>query len=154
MAPLKDIVHPYSRFGNLCPSEFLTKWTVNGSYIYPPKNGFQLDTAGNPIQGNTTLTIGTLLDRFGSEYGSFLSPANAPYSQRSIPPSNLDSNPSTPDYPYNYHVYNVTKALVVLAGPIAPWFEQPGEGVQFFTYSNVLTLVGGGYLTRVSSSSS
>ena len=63
--------------------------------------------------------MGMKLDRFGSEYGSFLSPAGAPYSQRALPPSNLDTPTSDPSYPYNYHVYEVAKPFVVLSGPIA-----------------------------------
>lgn len=29
-------------------------------------------------------------------------------------------------------MYNVTKSFTVQAGPIRPWFGQPGYGVQFF----------------------
>jgi hypothetical protein len=149
--PLSDITHPYKRFGDLCPRLFLAKWTnaSNGFYRYPPQNGFQLSTEGLPIQGNMTLTVGMLLDRFGGDGGNFLSPADAPYSQRALPPSNLDTNPRAPKYPFNYHVYKVTKAFVVLAGPIAPWFEQPGEGVQFVTPSNISTLISSGFLAEV-----
>ena len=59
------------------------------------------------------------LDRFGSEYGAFLSPAGAPYSQRALPPSNLDTPTSDLSYPYNYHVYEVVQPFTVLSGPIA-----------------------------------
>jgi hypothetical protein len=51
-------------------------------------------------------------------------------------------------YPYNYHVYSVVKPLVVLAGPIAPWFGQPGAGVQYMLYKNVKTLIEEGFLRR------
>ncbi|KAG0057053.1 hypothetical protein BGZ83_001901 [Gryganskiella cystojenkinii] len=149
--PLDDITHPYDRFGGLCAAEFLAKWTVNGSYTYPPSNGFQLNTDNQPIQGNITLLPGALLDRFGSEYGKFLSPAEAPYPQRALPPSNLDT-PQGPDqnkYPYNYHVYKVVKNLIVLSGPIAPWFGQAGQGVQYNTQDNILTLIANGFLERV-----
>jgi hypothetical protein len=44
---------------------------------------------GRPIQGNVTLPEETLVDRFGSEWGSFVSPAGAGYAQRALPPSNL-----------------------------------------------------------------
>jgi hypothetical protein len=37
-----------------------------------------------------------LMDRFGSEYGSFVSPAGAPYMQRALPPSNLDTPTTDP----------------------------------------------------------
>jgi hypothetical protein len=52
-------------------------------------------------------------------------------------------------YPYNYHVYNVTKPFIVNAGPIAGWFGQPGQGVQYFSSSNIMTLLNGGFLERV-----
>jgi hypothetical protein len=55
-------------------------------------------------------------------------------------------------FPYNYHVYSVVKPLVVLAGPIAPWFGQPGAGVQYMLYKNVMTLINEGYLRREDSS--
>ena len=34
--------------------------------------GFQLDAEGNAINGSMVLPVGTLVDRFGSEYGQFL----------------------------------------------------------------------------------
>lgn len=49
-------------------------------------------------------------------------------------------------FPYNYHVYSVIKPFKVLAGPIAPWFGQPGQGVQYQTTVNVATLIADGYL--------
>ncbi|KAF9345310.1 hypothetical protein BGX26_003295 [Mortierella sp. AD094] len=145
---LDDITHPYDRLGGLSPAQFLAKWTVSGSYTYPPQNGFQLNTSGGPIQGNITLLPGTLLDRFGSEYGSYMSPAEAPYPQRALPPSNLDT-PADGKYPYNYHIYNVTKEFIVLAGPIAPYFGQPGQGVQYYTYGKIMDLIAGGVLAPV-----
>ncbi|KAF9962869.1 hypothetical protein BGZ70_007820 [Mortierella alpina] len=151
--PLDDITHPYNRFGGLCPAAFLKEWIDpnTGWYRYPPKGGFQLDTNDQPIQGNITLAAGTLLDRFGSEYGNFLAPAGSSYPQRALPPSNLDT-PQDRDknnYPNNYHVYRVLKAFNVLSGPIAPWFGQAGQGVQYLTLSNILTLINEKFLERV-----
>lgn len=97
--------------------------------------------------GNTTLPVGQKLDRFGSEYGSFLAPLGAPYIERSLPPSNL--NTFDGDYPYNYYVYQVTKSFEVGLGPIAAWFEQPGMGTQFLSYKSVKDLLAGGYLRRL-----
>lgn len=70
--PLLGLVSDYDRFGGLTPGEFVDNWTRNGSFVYPPQNGFQLDTAGNPIQANMALLPGTKVDRFGSEYGKHL----------------------------------------------------------------------------------
>jgi len=52
-------------------------------------------------------------------------------------------------FPYNYHVYRVLQPLPVIAGPIAPWFNQPGQGVQYEMYQNISFLVATSYLKRV-----
>ncbi|KAF9377351.1 hypothetical protein CPB97_010265 [Podila verticillata] len=133
----------------LCAAQFLAKWTVNGAYTFPPDNGFVINTSNEPIKGNATLLTGTLVDRFGSENGTYLSPAEAPYQQRSLPPSSLDTPKEKPFYPYNYHVYKVVKPFVVEAGPIAAYFGQPGAGTQYHTFYNIMTLLEKGYLERV-----
>jgi hypothetical protein len=95
---LATALYGYDRFGGLCPGEFLDKWIdeESGWWRYPSENGFLTvgegegeGAAGGPIQGNVTLAEETLLDRFGSEWGTFVSPAGAPYAQRALPPSNL-----------------------------------------------------------------
>lgn len=101
--------------------------------------------------GNATLPVGAKLDRFGSEYGSFLSPLGAPYIARALPPSNLNAEPGA-QYPFNYHVYEVTKEFEVRMGPIAPWFEQPGMGTQYLADMPVLQLVEKGFLRRLNES--
>jgi hypothetical protein len=97
---LSGLFSTYDRFGGLCPGAFLAKWTSpsTGLYVYPPDNGFQLDTAGQPIMGTVTLPVGLLIDRFGSENGTFVSPEGAPYMQRALPPVNLDTAVNGPRY--------------------------------------------------------
>lgn len=140
----------YRRFGGLCPGEFLASWTdpTTGAYMYPPYDGYQLTTTGQEAMFNLTIPVGTFLDRFGSEYGRFMSPAGLSYSQRSLPPTNLDAAPGS-KYPYNYQVYMVSRSLHVQGGLIASWFEQQGLGVQFLVPDTVLQLVDTGYLSRV-----
>ncbi|KAJ4389637.1 hypothetical protein N0V93_007109 [Gnomoniopsis smithogilvyi] len=141
LPPLATLLELYNRFGGLCPGDFLAKWWnatgPRGSWIYPEQTGFSLDqSAGEPpegraIDGNLILPVGTLIDRFGAEKnGMYFSPAAAPYLQRALPPSNLDTPQDDPQYPYNYHVYRTLQPITVLAGPIAPWFGQRGQGVQ------------------------
>ncbi|KAJ5616356.1 hypothetical protein N7537_001470 [Penicillium hordei] len=151
--PLSNELETYSRFGELCPVEFLEKWTLNASdptayWIYPDFDGFATTSENVSILGNITLRVGQKLDRFGSEYGKFLAPLGAPYIERSLPPSNLFAPPNS-SFPYNYHVYEVTKAFDILLGPVAGWFEQPGFGSQLLAQSTVLDLVEGGFLKRL-----
>ncbi|KAI5459686.1 hypothetical protein BGZ63DRAFT_455274 [Mariannaea sp. PMI_226] len=149
--PLVDLVDDYDRFDGLTPGKFLKKWTnKKDEYVYPEQNGFQLDIHGNAINGSMILEPGTLVDRFGSEHGLFVSAAEAPYSQRALPPYNLDTDPLAPEYPYGYHVYRVIKALTVVGGPIRPWFGQPGLGAQFYIgdVGNILDLIDKGFLKR------
>ncbi|KAM0468635.1 hypothetical protein ACHAP7_010703 [Fusarium lateritium] len=94
-------------------------------------NGFGLDQDGIPIKANVDLEIGTLVDRFGNSSGRFISPATAPFSQRALHPQNLNTDDDM-EFPNNYYLYNVTERFTVFAGPIKPWFGQPGFGIQFF----------------------
>ena len=152
----------YNRSGGLGDARLLADYyspTANSGspgWIYPPDNGYLLNRAGQPIETTQTLHPGTDIDRFGSEYGGFLAPEGLPYAARSIPPSSLDS---TPPGSCNYHDYRVLKPFTVDAGPIAPWFGQPGLGRQYQldgtlvpgapTQLNVLWLVDNGYLSRL-----
>lgn len=151
----------YHRSGSLTDAQLLSQYyspTANSGspgWIYPPSNGY-LVVAGQPVETTQTLNPGQDIDRFGSEYGSFLAPEGLPYAARSIPPSSLDSNPAAS---CNYHDYRVAKPFKVDAGPIAPWFGQPGYGWQYQldatlvpnapTQLNVLWLINNGYLTRL-----
>ncbi|MFJ6137169.1 TNT domain-containing protein [Kitasatospora sp. NPDC092286] len=152
----------YKRTGNLSEDKFLATYysptANNGSpgWIYPPANGYVTLPDGTPIEFELTLYPNQNIDRYGSEYGSFLAPEGLPYATRSIPPQSLDSNPAAT---CNYHDYKVLKPFKVHAGPIAPWFGQPGYGLQYQLDAalvpggparlNVLWLVDNGYLARI-----
>ncbi|KUO10876.1 glycohydrolase toxin TNT-related protein [Streptomyces sp. DSM 15324] len=137
--PIGAALQGYNRFGTLTPVEFLNKWwdpTADhgqGDWKYSsiPDDGFDHTNQGVPIATEAVLPVGQLLDRFGNEFGKFLAPAGATYAERSIPPSGLDTQ--DPRFPYNYHLYRVKKPTLVCAGPTAPAFEQPGQGVQYVT---------------------
>ncbi|KAJ7832005.1 hypothetical protein B0H13DRAFT_2430152 [Mycena leptocephala] len=139
--PLAPLLIHYDRLGGLCPGDFLAKWTFpNGSYEFPPFEGFQLSTSEMPIDGNQLLLPGMRLDRFGSNFGMFMAPADTPFSQRSLPPSSLSSA---------YHVYEVQQELTVLSGEIAGWFSQPGQGTQYFVNVTIQSLLDAGVLEEV-----
>ena len=152
----------YRRIGGLSVRKFLaTYWNSagnsgKGGWDYPPDSGYVIGSDGQPIEFHLALAQSSDIDRYGSEHGSFLSPAGLPYSMRSIPPQNLDS---TPPASCDYHDYEVIKRFSVDAGPIAPWFGQPGYGLQYQldptlingapASINVMWLVNNGYLKPV-----
>ncbi|MGW6917734.1 TNT domain-containing protein [Kitasatospora sp. NPDC054939] len=160
--PVGRQLNGYQRTGKLTEEQFLATYyspTANNGgpgWIYPPANGYVTLPDGTPIQFDLVLVPNQKIDRYGSEYGSFLAPEGLSYGSRSIPPQSLDSNPAAT---CNYHDYRVLKPFKVHAGPIAPWFGQPGYGVQYQLDAalvpggpsrlNVLWLVDNGYLARI-----
>lgn len=160
-APVGPLLKGYKRTGGLTPSAFLKKYwegpADTGSWKYPPNDGFA-EVNGEIDKEPAKLRPGRLLDRFGSEYGSYLAPAGDAYSKRALPPQNLNTRDAS--VPCDYRVYKVAKPFWVWQGGIAPWFEQrgggrqikldavflnPGEGQRL----NVKWLLERGYLTPV-----
>ncbi|MGE7437705.1 TNT domain-containing protein [Kitasatospora sp. NPDC001175] len=152
----------YRRTGGLTEEKFLATYyspTANSGspgWIYPPSDGYLLHADGTPVEFTVHLLPGQDIDRYGSEHGGFLAPEGLPYASRSIPPQSLDGSPAAA---CNYHDYRVLKPFAVHAGPIAPWFGQPGYGLQYQLNAalvagsparlNVLWLVDNGYLARL-----
>lgn len=129
--PVGPLLKGWQRTGKLSPSAFLKEYwqgpADTGGWKYPPNDGF--DTVDGQVDKHPEkLARGERLDRFGSEYGSFLAPAGDPYKERSLPPQNLNTRDAAAVC--DYRVYEVTKPFVVWEGGIAPWFEQPGHGRQ------------------------
>ncbi|MEU2712966.1 TNT domain-containing protein [Streptomyces sp. NPDC007205] len=112
--------------------------TAKSGWWYPDNQGFVLEN-GKPVKHPVTLRKGQLLDLFGSGLGNFLAPAGTPYAKRAIPPNNLDT--FAQKYPFNYHRYRVEQPFTVEAGPIRPWFGQPGLGLQYVTTDTIPVLV-------------
>lgn len=154
-APVGSMVSHYKRFGAMDQDGFkktFVKPPVDdqhpATWIWPPgPDGFATKsggTLGAPDRKKFTLKAGTMLDRFGFATGKFLAPKDTPFGKRALPPQALDTADHTnPDYqglkwtqntiipPSNYHVYCVQHDFQVDAGPIAPWFGQPGLGTQY-----------------------
>ena len=55
--------------------------------------------------------------------------------------------PGTTDKPYN--IYEVVKPIDAEGGPAAPWFGQPGGGIQYELPTSVKDAVANGSLRRV-----
>jgi len=86
------------------------------------------------------LRPGTVIDRFGQPTGIFLAPVDASYMGRAVPYDRLKMP---------YYRYEVVRPLRVQAGKAAPWFDQPGGGIQYKTVERVQVLVERGYLKQV-----
>ncbi|MFG2647987.1 TNT domain-containing protein [Streptomyces sp. NPDC048436] len=129
--PVGPLLKGWKRTGGLSPSAFLKKYwegpAESGSWKYPPNDGFET-VNGGVDKHPEELGKGELLDRFGSEYGSFLAPAGDSYAERALPPQNLNTRDA--GAVCDYRVYEVSKPFAVWQGGIAPWFGQPGGGQQ------------------------
>jgi hypothetical protein len=126
--PVGPLLFGYQRFGGLTEDQFAQKYRLGNSWIYPPADGF-LMVGDHPIRFAQTLRPGSRVDRFGYPGGTYLAPARTLFLQRALPPQNLTTPTGTSAS--NYHLYCVLKAFRVDSGPIAPWFEQLGLGVQY-----------------------
>ena len=109
-------------------------YNPDGSPIWPPNRGFD----GNPIK--VTLEPGTLIDRYGYDGGTFVSPKGIPYTERSLP-IGTDKKP--------YTVFEVVKPVEVQAGKIAPWFGEKGGGIQYEFSQKISDLLQQGILRKV-----
>ena len=157
--PVARLLRGWQRLAGFSPSGYLRLFydAVAKSWRYPPQGGYQLTPLGVPVVGPATLIEGQLVDRFGSEGGTYLSPQGTPYGARGIPPESL--NPFPGGEPCNYYRYRVLKPFSVNAGPIAPALGQPGFGLQYVLSStlfpgvtervNVTYLLTNGYVERV-----
>lgn len=88
----------------------------------------------------TVLKPGTLIDRYGSDGGRFVSPEGTPFGQRGLP-STRAADP--------YSVFEVQKRTVVRGGTVVPWADSGGGGVQYKLPASVQDLLDAGYLSRI-----
>ena len=117
-AALPDGVRP-----DLNPHLWLT---AQGQIHWPPNDGF----SATPVP--EILPPGTLVDRFGSDYGSFFSPAGAAYGKRALPYVCRHQA---------YTIYRVAAPLPVWVGRAAPWFDQQGGATQFETDATAARMI-------------
>lgn len=92
------------------------------------------------IQWMLHYKVGTKIDRYGSDFGTFTSPLGIPYEQRAL-------SPGTELKPYSQ--FGVLKPINVKVGQIAPWFNEPGGGIQYVTPDTIDELIDAGYLRRI-----
>jgi RHS repeat-associated protein len=102
--------------------------------VWPPNSGF----LKSPVA--ITLPRGTLVDRYGSTLGRFVSPAGTSFGARSLP----NSAQLSP-----FRTFEVMESLRVQSGVAAPWFGQPGGGTQYMFPSPLSDLARWGVLREV-----
>jgi nicrotizing toxin Mtb-like protein len=144
--PIGPMLVNYQRTDAMTAPQFLScYWNdqIHG-WWFPDNDGFLLDDNGQPIKRTQTLRPGQLVDLFGTGAGHFLAPAGTRYAERALPPSNLDTIENA--FPFGYHLYEVVQPFDVQAGPIRPWFGQPGLGLQYLTSDTIPSLVASGFL--------
>jgi hypothetical protein len=125
-----------------CPSylrqDLAPKWMTcadgKAQVNWPPHDGFQ----GDPVARQ--LPVGELIDRFGSEGGSFFSPRGESFDSRAVPYVCTQMD---------YRVYRVVKPMPVEAGRAAKWFDEPGGAMQYETNEPAYKLRADGYLELV-----
>jgi hypothetical protein len=111
--------------------------------------------AGDPFA--YPLDQGRLVDAFGQESGSVLSPGGTPFAQRGLAQSaRVTANPRVP---YNYYRYRVVKPFQVNASIVQPGAGGPGGGVRFTVSAGLFPqppglptvrwLLRNGYLERI-----
>ena len=119
------ITYIVNNINNACSSTVTDACTAIQTY-YPPNDGF----SGTPQR--ITLDSGTLLQRTGSLYGRFVAPYGTPSQMLSLPYDKIGA-------PTTY--LQLTKAIEVTSGKVAPWFGQCGGGTQYVFDSSVKELI-------------
>lgn len=120
-APL-SVLRGWEPTGGTSWDDFASRFGTPESRIWPEGNdGFPPGYVPQPAQ----LPEGTIIDRFGSEYGRYLAPDGTPFGDRALPPESVGGS---------YNRYMVTGEPLppgwqIVEGPVEPWFGQtPSPG--------------------------
>ena len=119
-APLA-VMHGWDPLGGMSSEDFASLFGTPETRAWPGNDGFPPGYDPQPAH----LPAGTIIDRFGSEYGRYLAPDGTPFSDRALPPESVGGD---------YNRYMVTgKALPpgweIVEGPVEPFYGQtPAPG--------------------------
>jgi hypothetical protein len=104
--------------------------------LYPPNQGF--------IDKTEVMSLAEeiIVDRYGGVYGRFVCPVGTPIPARSLS-KYVDTSAA------NYHKYRIGNDIEVESGVVAPWFGQPGGGIQYRLPKDIKTLLAEGVLEEV-----
>ncbi|MFB1294289.1 TNT domain-containing protein [Mycobacterium sp. pW049] len=133
--PAGDVFPDAKPYGDLSEDQFNDQFTDDrGQLIYPddtdPAKPYAIPGTVRVLGFDELRSEldGLVLDRLGHPGGGWLSPEGTSYEERALPPNSLEK-----DY-YRYAV-NTSVPLPdgwsIEASEVAPWFGQPGGGVQY-----------------------
>ncbi len=108
---------------------------ITGDAIYPGMYGDpNIGGFTNGIYKTKTLTLGQVIDRYGSNgTGQYFSPGGSSFESRALPPF-METQP--------YTQYEVLKPFEVKSGEIAPWFGKVGKGIQYYSDIEIIDSLG------------
>lgn len=96
---------------------------TTGEPIWPGQNGDpNIDGFLNGKYEDTKLRPGEQIDRYGGNNGTFFGDEGTSIPERAMDPNSDFSK---------YNKYVVAREMPVRKGKIAPWFDQPGGGIQY-----------------------
>lgn len=96
---------------------------TTGEPIWPGQNGDpNIDRFLNGKYEDTKLRPGEQIDRYGGNNGTFFGDEGTTIPERAMAPNSDFSK---------YNKYVVAREMPVRKGKIAPWFDQPGGGIQY-----------------------
>lgn len=109
--------------GGMAWDDFASQFGTPSARHYPPNDGFPPGYVPQPAH----LPEGTIIDRFGTEYGRYLAPDGTPFADRALPPESIGGN---------YNRYMVTGEPLppgwrIVEGPVEPFYGQtPSPGTR------------------------
>ena len=136
--PAQQTASPPAGFPTNLRWDLVPRWiqwsAPNATISWPPNDGCAAPPAAE------TLPPGALIDRFGSEGGSFFSPKGESFADRAVPYVCRQMD---------YRVYRVVKPMPVKACHAAPWFGEPGGATQVQTTDPAYKMVASGTIETV-----
>jgi uncharacterized protein YukE len=121
-APLA-VMHGWDPLGGMPWDDFASHFGTPETRVWPGYDGFPPGYDPQPVH----LPAGTLIDRFGSEYGRYLAPDGTPFADRALPPESMGGD---------YNRYMVTGEALppgwrIVEGPVEPFYGQtPSPGTR------------------------
>ncbi len=148
-ATVQALLDGFDPFGGTSEPEWTARFVVpedaeltpgTRRLLWPPQNEFPDGFADPEGREPTRLAPGTVVDSFGPTYSRVVYDPRTPFAERSLP---IDYAAS------GYRQWRVLKETPVWAGPVAPWFGQPGGGTQYITLQPLIDLVGTEFIEEV-----